>query len=129
MNSLHPLLPLTGSHVLLVDDHPDSLEVITFLFASAGALVSSTLSGLDALRMLQTQPLDLLVSDIHMPEVNGYRLAQELRRQCNTPAIAVSADFDRERAIAAGFSAYFVKPVDITSLLNTAVALCHPHRR
>ena len=73
--------------------------------------------------MLNTQPLALLIADIAMPHVDGYELIARLRQQgCTIPAIAVTAfarPEDRQRALAAGYTAYCVKPIDGPTLAKT----------
>jgi signal transduction histidine kinase len=111
---------LNGLRLLIVDDDEDSRELIGCMLADRGATVSSASSAAEALRLFVDSPPDLLVSDIGMPNVNGYTLIRRVRglsgdRGGRTPAVALTAyarPEDGERAFAAGFQAYVTKPVD-----------------
>jgi signal transduction histidine kinase len=111
---------LNGLRLLVVDDDEDSRELIGCMLADRGATVSSASSAAEALRLFADSPPDLLVSDIGMPNVNGYTLIRRVRslsgdRGGRIPAVALTAYAraeDGERAFAAGFQAYVTKPVD-----------------
>jgi CheY-like chemotaxis protein len=111
---------LDGVRVLIVDDDDDSRELLVLMLVDQGATVSSAASAGEALRLLAESPPDVLVSDISMPDVNGYSLIRGVRglardRGGKTPAIALTAYArveDGERAFAAGFQAHVTKPVD-----------------
>jgi signal transduction histidine kinase len=111
---------LDGLHLLIVDDDEDSRDLIELLLTEQGAEVSSASSAGEALRLVAESPPDVLVSDIGMPDVNGYSLIRRVRslpghRGGRTPAVALTAyarPEDGERAFAAGFQAHVTKPVD-----------------
>ncbi len=118
---------LTGVRVLIVDDEPDAREVVAEMVRRAGAQVSSVASvreAIDAFRRLQP---DVLVSDIAMPEDDGYALIRAIRLLAAedggaTPAIALTAyarEEDRAAALAAGFQHHIAKPCDPHELLST----------
>jgi CheY-like chemotaxis protein/nitrogen-specific signal transduction histidine kinase len=111
---------LDGVGVLVVDDEPDSREVVARLLEQRGAAVRQCNSALAALRVLAAEGVDVLVADIAMPDVDGYELIRRVRASGNrVPAIAVTAiarPSDRERALASGYTAYCAKPVDGASL-------------
>jgi CheY-like chemotaxis protein len=117
---------LAGASVLLVEDHPEARAVLTGLFRKFGASVHAAASVDDALRVLDEQTFDVLVSDIEMPDRSGYELARELRRHPrqsvrDLPAVAVTAhNSNRERRLAlkAGFQSHVVKPLDPRELLR-----------
>ena len=117
---------LTGFRVLLVEDDHETREVLKRMLAFAGAVVNdfdSALAGLDA---LSNGRYDVIISDIAMPEMDGFEFLSRLReREANgvepTPAIALSAFTrvkDRQAAFQAGFDAYLNKPVELAKLVQ-----------
>jgi CheY-like chemotaxis protein len=110
--------------VLVVDDVADVAEMIALLLKHAGYKVSTADSATAALQLARERAFDLIISDIGMPEMNGYQLAEALRAlgvYQNIPIIAVtgySEYDDRGRAIQAGFSAHLTKPIDPVQLLD-----------
>ena len=110
--------------VLVVDDVPDVTEMIELLLKHAGYNVATAGSAKAALQMARKQHFDLVISDIGMPEMNGYELASALRDLASynsTPLIAVtgySEYDDRGRAMRAGFNVHLAKPIEPSQLLN-----------
>jgi CheY-like chemotaxis protein len=110
--------------VLIVDDVPDVTEVIGLFLKHAGYEVATADSATRALQLAQERTFDLIISDIGMPEMNGYELVEALRGQADyqgIPIIAVtgySEYDDRARAQRSGFSAHLTKPIDPLQLLN-----------
>jgi PAS domain S-box-containing protein len=122
--------PLNGVRVLLVDDDRDSREVVRFLLKRCGAQVEAADSARQALEMMERQRLDVLVSDIAMPDEDGYTLLGRVRAgeggQPHVPAIALtaySAPEDRERVLSGGFQAHVSKPVEIDELITAVNAV------
>ena len=115
---------LDGVRLLVVDDDDDSRDLIGYMLEGQGATVACASSAVEALGLLEESPPDVLVSDIGMPDVNGYSLIRRVRRLPGarggrTPAIALTAYAraeDGERAFAAGFQAHVTKPVDLGRL-------------
>ena len=109
---------------LVVDDAPDVTEMLSFLLRYAGYEVVAALSGPQALDAAREQSFDVVVSDIGMPGMSGYELAERLRGLAEyrrTPLIAVtgfSMYDDRDRALAAGFDAFVNKPVNPRELVS-----------
>lgn len=109
---------------LVVDDAPDVTEMLSFLLRYAGYEVVAAFSGAQALQAARAESFDVVVSDIGMPGMSGYELAEQLRtiedyRQ--TPLIAVtgfSMYDDRDRALASGFDAFVNKPVNPRELVS-----------
>jgi len=122
---------LAGVRVLFVDDQADARELARVIFSNAGAESTITSCASEALEALDRLPIDIVVADIAMPEVDGYALIAEIRRrdalaQRHTPAIAATAyrsDDDRARALAAGFDAYVKKPMDAATLTSTVAGV------
>jgi len=116
--------PLYGCRLLVVDDRPDELELFKTVLRAEGAEVISANSAASALDWLREDPPDVLVSDIAMPEQDGYELIRKMRKlpqAKSIPAIALTAYArieDRERALASGFQAYVSKPVEPERLIE-----------
>ena len=116
--------PGVGKTALVVDDVADVTEMLAVLLTHAGYEVvtaSSARSALDAARQRQ---FDVIISDIGMPEMNGYQLAREMRTLPGyetVPMVAVtgySMFDDKERSTNAGFNAHMTKPIDPRALLE-----------
>jgi signal transduction histidine kinase len=123
-----PLSDLAGLHVLVVDDDADAREAVVRVLQESGATVTSAAGAADALRTLDERVPDVLVSDIGMPEVDGYELIRRVRagRSVRVPAMALSAfsrEEDRERAFQAGFDEYLTKPVEPHRLVQRVSSL------
>jgi len=112
-------------HVLVVDDEPDSAEAVAVILKQAGALVAKASSAAIALELVSTFKPDVLLSDIAMPDKDGYFLIQQLRNNSDRdiqaiPAIALTAyarDEDRTKALAAGFNDHLTKPSEPEKIL------------
>ena len=122
-------MDLSGVRILVVDDEIDTRELIAFVLQAAGAIVTSAASAIEAMpRVAQTQP-DIIVSDIGMPEMDGYGLMQQIRSQFperQIPAIALTAyagELSAQKAIAAGFQAHIAKPVEPHELIAIVMRL------
>jgi two-component system CheB/CheR fusion protein len=121
--------PLEGVRVLLVDDSQDVLEIFHQLLEMTGASVQGTTSPHEALQWLAGQRFDLLVSDIGMPEMDGFTLIQAVRALesgRDLRAIAVTGygrQADVERALQTGFDSHINKPVDIDQVVAVALEL------
>jgi PAS domain S-box-containing protein len=115
---------LAGLEVLLVDDEEDTLVMFRDALEDAGAHVRTAASALDALREIDDWVPDLLVTDLGLPEMDGYELLRAIREKLSNqsfPAIAVSAYArldDRSRTLAAGFQAHVAKPIDPAALVR-----------
>nr|WP_322720781.1 YlcI/YnfO family protein [Nostoc sp. ChiQUE02]MDZ8233862.1 YlcI/YnfO family protein [Nostoc sp. ChiQUE02] len=124
-------LPLDGVQILLVDDQPDTREFQAFVLELSGANVTAVASGEEALQALEQFTPDVLVSDIGMPEMDGYMLMQEIRARPpnqggNIRAIALTAyatEIDRQRALQVGFQTHITKPVEPEKLVRAVVSL------
>jgi CheY-like chemotaxis protein len=122
---------LDGVRVLLVEDNPDTLDMLRFIFDEAGAEVIPATSVDDALDALERLRPDALVSDIAMPDRDGYDLIREIRSRepeqgGKIPAVAVTAYAraeDRVRVLAAGFQMHIAKPIDPDELIAVVASL------
>ena len=112
--------------VLVVDDDPDTLELLESTLAMAGAKPIGARSVAEAVRALDGRPLDAVVSDIAMPGQDGYTLMTLMKDRLadEMPAVTVAltayaSRADRERALAAGFKEHLAKPVNPDVLVRT----------
>ncbi|MBD2345690.1 PAS domain S-box protein [Anabaena subtropica] len=127
------LCNLHGVRVLVVDDEADIRDLVVYLIQQSGAEVIATASAIEALQVLKQSPLDILVCDIAMPDMDGYMLMQQVRAWSSEqggqiPAIALSAypgEFNQRKAIAAGFQRHLSKPVDPKDLVQAIASLLY----
>lgn len=109
---------------LVIDDAPDVTEMIAILLQYAGYEVVMVYSGAQALDAARADRFDVVVSDIGMPGMDGYELAEAVRALPDyqaTPMIAVTGFTmyeDRDRALRCGFNAFLTKPINPRDLLN-----------
>jgi PAS domain S-box-containing protein len=132
--SLDALPRLDGVHVLAVDDEVDSLNLLRTVLENAGARVSTSGSGPDALAVLRSELPDVMVADIGMPGMDGLQLIRAVRQLDeplrSTPAAALTAyarSQDRITSLASGFQMHLVKPIDPVELI-VAVSTLAPKR-
>jgi hypothetical protein len=128
-------LPLAGLEVVVVDDDRVSLIAITSIVGSWGARIRSASSGRGALRLIVAAPPDILLADLHMPEMDGFELMRRVRELPpahggRTPGIAITAhpSFESRRdAVRAGYGSVFSKPFVreelIDSILRVAISV------
>ncbi|WP_158502204.1 PAS domain S-box protein [Vitiosangium sp. GDMCC 1.1324] len=122
---------LSGRRILVVDDETDSRELLTTLLQEGRARVSTAASAAEALELLNREPPELLISDIGMPDMDGYALMQAVRcrpreRGGRVPSVALTAyarEEDKATALRAGFDAHVAKPLEPAELLRVAASL------
>ena len=132
--TLSALDHLHGVHVLIVEDDADSRQVLAVLLQKLGALVEAVPSAREAVDLVANRRPDVLVSDIGMPEEDGYSLIRRVRQMPadafkKLPAIALTAYArrqDAEAAIAAGFDRHLSKPVAPGELIKAIKAVVKP---
>lgn len=109
---------------LVVDDMMDVTDMLSVLLTHAGYDVVTAASAPAALAAARTHHFDVVISDIGMPDMNGYELAKALRalpNYRNVPLVAVtgySMFDDRQRSLSSGFNAHMTKPIDPRALLD-----------
>jgi CheY-like chemotaxis protein len=114
----------TTRKILVVDDVADVTDMVALFLSHAGFEVATANSPKAAIELAGDTPFDLVVSDIGMPEMNGYELAASLRARdeySRTPLIAMTGYTeydDRGRSLRAGFNAHLTKPINPSQLLN-----------
>ncbi|MBD2255987.1 ATP-binding protein [Pseudanabaena sp. FACHB-2040] len=131
------LLDLDGIKVLVVDDEADTREFVAFLLEQYGAKVTAVTSAREVLTILPQLSPDLLLSDIGMPETDGYMLLQQIRNLPpemggQVPAIALTAyagEINYQRALAVGFQKHIAKPVEPAELVAAVANLTRLSRR
>ncbi|MDQ5847272.1 MAG: GAF domain-containing protein, partial [Acidobacteriota bacterium] len=117
------------TRILLVEDQPDTLEMLAANFESRGYEVLRCTSAPEALELAGRENFDILISDIGMPGMDGLQLIQELRQRealKSLPAIALTgyaSQKDVNAAISAGFNRHVSKPIDPTDLVQTVESL------
>ncbi|HWN08804.1 MAG TPA: CHASE domain-containing protein [Pyrinomonadaceae bacterium] len=124
--SKEPLkLQLSGIDVLIVDDDDDTLELLKAALTQRGANVTAVSSADECLEAIKAFRPHVLISDIAMPDQDGYELIRKvigLNLQPRIPSIAITAyaqEEDRERALAAGYNHYLAKPVELAEFIST----------
>ncbi len=116
-----------GKRVLYIEDNPDNRMLVRRVLMVEGYIVEEAADGPTGLRMVETNPPDLILMDINLPEIDGYEVTARLRqlpRMLGVPIIAVTANVmkgDREKTLAAGCDGYIQKPIDI-DLLPSQIA-------
>ncbi|MEH1851527.1 MAG: ATP-binding protein [Nostoc sp.] len=124
-------LPLSGIRVLVVDDDTDSRDFVAFVLEQDGAFVIAVSSADEALQTLAEIKLDVLVSDISMPYMDGYMLINQVRTLTpeqggQIPAIALTAfarNDDQQKALNAGFQMHVPKPLNPEELIAAIIKL------
>lgn len=125
------LEPLQGLRLLVVDDDLDAREFLSTALQTYGAQVKTVASAQEALSAIEEYKPDVLVSDIGMPQEDGYSLIRKVRSLSETqggtiPAVALTAyarGEDRNRAIAEGFQMHFSKPIEPSQLVKALATL------
>jgi CheY-like chemotaxis protein len=125
---------LAGVTVLVVEDHDDVRYAVAGFLRQQGAKVIACPNAAEALEALKQERPDVVLSDINLPDMDGFQLLQSIRRLDpdiggNIPVIAMSAlgaTVTKQRALAAGFRSYLGKPFTPQQLLQTIEAALHP---
>nr|MDQ3299501.1 response regulator [Myxococcota bacterium] len=126
-----PAIQLAGITVLVVDDEEDARELVKWVLVEAKAEVITASSAAEALELLATSRPDVIVSDIGMPDRDGYQFMRAVRERTlaeggKTPAIALTAfarSEDRTRALLSGYQVHMAKPIEPQELVVTIGSL------
>jgi CheY-like chemotaxis protein len=126
---------LSGARVLVVEDEEDSRSIIALMLEQAGARVTAAASVAEGLGALRAAPFDVVVSDIEMPNEDGYRLVEAMRGDpalASIPVLALTAhagESERARALAAGFATHIAKPAGEGELAAEVARVLHEKRQ
>jgi CheY-like chemotaxis protein len=117
-------------HALIIEDAPDTLEMLRVAFEVRGFRTSACATPEEALSIAASEHFDIIISDIGLPNIDGYELLRRLRKETpalrDVPALALTgyaAQKDVDAALSAGFSAHLAKPFDPATLAATVDAL------
>ncbi|HEV3153850.1 MAG TPA: response regulator [Candidatus Baltobacteraceae bacterium] len=111
-----------STRVLVIEDNPTNLDLMTYLLRALGYEVATAPDGVSGLELARAEKYDVVLADILMPRMDGYEFARHFKTDPalqSTPLIAVTAlamAGDRERIVAAGFDDYISKPIDPQNL-------------
>jgi PAS domain S-box-containing protein len=121
---------LSGMRLLIVEDEPDARDLLKLMLEQCGAEVKAAGSAKEGMQEVEEWKPDLMISDIEMPEEDGYTLIQKIRsteaRASRLPAIALTAHAraeDRMRALRSGYDAHVAKPVEVNELVTVIESL------
>jgi two-component system CheB/CheR fusion protein len=123
---------LSQTSFLVLDDSEDSIEMMAELLRLAGAHVVTATNGVDALRIASENDFDVILSDISMPDMDGFEFLERLRKidgRQDVPVVAVTGfgrNDDVERARAAGFYSHLTKPIDLQALTEVLEGIAAP---
>ena len=120
-----------GLRLLFVDDDFDTRTLLTYLFELCGAEIITAASAGEAIAIMSSFKPDILISDIYLPDEDGYSLLLkarnlEAKRGRKIPAIALTAsalDEDRNNALLMGYNIYLCKPIDLDELASVVASL------
>lgn len=113
-----------GNTILYIEDNPDNMLLVQRALESRGYKLLKAVNGVDGISMAEGNMIDLILLDINLPDIDGYEVAQRLRKSGKTelahlPIIAVTANAlkgDAERALESGCDVYMSKPINIREL-------------
>lgn len=121
---------LAGRSILVIDDDRDAAELVEQILSAVGAAIDRAHSARSGIELLCTRSYDLLISDIGMPEMDGFQMIQEIRKMDreakSIPAVALTAfgrSEDRRNAMMSGFDVFLSKPIDSPELVATVARL------
>ena len=120
---------LNGWDIVVIEDGPDSLEVARFILDFYGANVHTATNGKEGVVLVEQVKPRFVISDLSMPEMDGWEFLSALKATAetrDTPVIALTAHAmrgDRERAVAAGFRNYLTKPLTANTFMDQLMVL------
>ncbi|CUS85584.1 Response regulator receiver domain-containing protein [Candidatus Kryptonium thompsonii] len=112
--------------ILIVDDVDESLELLKEVFEAMDYIVLTANNGVEALKVLNDEKVDVIISDVLMPKMDGFQFCREVKKQerlKDIPFIFYTANYtdpeDEKFGLSLGADAYLIKPIDIQVLINT----------
>ena len=113
-------------HILVVDDEAKIREIIKKYAVFEGYRVTEAANGMEAIDLCRTEPFDLIIMDVMMPELDGFSACREIRKYNRTPIIMLSArgeEYDRIHGFELGIDDYVVKPFSPKELMMRVAAI------
>ncbi len=117
--------------ILVIEDNPQNLELMCYLLKAFGHTVLAAHDGAEGIEAVRRGTFDVIICDIHLPDVDGYQVAQHLKKHPvlrRIPLVAVTAlamAGDREKLLAAGFDGYIDKPITPEKFVQQIEAFMH----
>jgi two-component system cell cycle response regulator DivK len=113
-----------GQNILYIEDNPDNMTLVQRALEARGYTLLKAVNGQDGISVAENSDVDLILLDINLPDIDGYEVAQRLRKSNDSklayiPIIAVTANAlkgDAQKALDAGCDVYMSKPIDIREL-------------
>ncbi len=113
-----------GQNILYIEDNPDNMLLVQRALESRGYKLLKAVNGMDGISVAEEGDVDLILLDINLPDIDGYEVAQRLRKSnkpklAYIPIIAITANAlkgDAQKALEAGCDVYMSKPIDIREL-------------
>jgi CheY-like chemotaxis protein len=121
-----------GARILIIEDNPANLELMTYLLSTFGHTVLAAEDGHQGIEAARREQPDLIICDVHLPDIDGYEVARCLKSDPQlhtTPLIAVTALAmvgDRDRVLAAGFDSYLAKPINPETFVRQMEVFIQP---
>jgi len=126
---------VSAATFLIVEDSPTMRQLLVFsLRRLKECRIIEAVDGVDALKKLTTERVDLVITDINMPMMDGLKLIALIRGDARTKSLPIiivtteGAEEDRKRGLALGANAYIPKPIQPSDLLKTIASLLEPSR-
>jgi CheY-like chemotaxis protein len=118
---------LSGKRILIVDDDELNKALAAYILENYDADIETASDGKEALDRIREENYDMILMDLHMPEMSGIEVVKEIRkRKINTPVIAITGNVlksEKEKCMSAGMSEYISKPYDESELLKKIINL------
>lgn len=111
------------ARILVIEDNPDNLELMSYLLRAFGHQVSTAMDGEEGVQAVRRERPDLVVSDVHLPRLDGHAVARLLKGDTQLKAIplvavtALAMVGDRDKVLASGFDGYIAKPIEPESFI------------
>ena len=116
------IIDVRGKHILLAEDNDLNAEIAMTLLSDDGFIVDHVSDGVACVKQVKENKYDLILMDIHMPNMDGYQATQKIREFSNIPIVAMTANAfeeDKQKALSVGMNDYIAKPMDIDKVLET----------
>lgn len=123
-----------GKNILCIEDNPDNMMLLKRVLESAGFSMRQAFNGLDGVKIAETEPIDLVLLDINLPDIDGYEVTRRLRAShisnaACLPILIITANVqkrDVDQALAAGATEFITKPIDIFELCDRVGSYLSP---